>query len=227
MPEIRACLFDLDGVLVDTAKYHFIAWKQTADSLGVPFDEQDNELLKGVSRRGSLDYILNKGNLHLSEERIELILDAKNSHYLRLVGDMTPDEVLPGVFDFLHALKLEGIKISLGSASKNAQLILDKCELSPLFDAIVDGRHCTHSKPHPEVFERGMQALNSKPTETVVFEDAINGISAGNYAGCYTIGIGEPDVLKEADLVVSGFADKTPQSLFAQLKKTGKPKIIA
>lgn len=226
MPKIRACLFDLDGVLVDTAKYHFIAWKQTADSLGIPFDEQDNELLKGVSRRGSLEYILNKGNKKLSEDEVELLLDEKNSHYLRLVGNMTPEEVLPGVREFLIALKAENIGIALGSASKNAQLILDKCELTDFFDAIVDGRHLTHSKPHPEVFERGILALKSTPNTTVVFEDAMNGITAGNYAGCFTIGIGEPDILKEADLVIEGFENRTPQSLFAQLK-ANKQRIIA
>ncbi|MDX5429472.1 MAG: beta-phosphoglucomutase [Bacteroidota bacterium] len=227
MPEIRACLFDLDGVLVDTAKYHYIAWKETADSLGIPFDEHDNELLKGVSRKGSLEFILNKGRQSKSENEIEHLLESKNSLYLKLVSDMTPEEVLPGVRRFLEELKAQGIKIALGSASKNAQLILDKCELSGLFDAIVDGRHCTHSKPHPEVFEKGMKALGSYPTETVVFEDAISGIIAGNRAGCFTIGVGEKDVLKEADAVIEGFKDYTPKHLFSLLSSASKSKIIA
>lgn len=219
MPEIKACLFDLDGVLVDTAKYHYIAWKETAVSLGIGFDEQDNELLKGVSRKESLEYILKKGHLQISPGRKEVLLDEKNSHYLEYVGKMTSEEVLPGVLDFLEEIKKAGIKIALGSASKNAPLILERCGISHYFDAIIDGRHCTHSKPHPEVFEKGLQATKTAAANAVVFEDAINGIAAAKYAGCFAIGIGEPDILKDADLVIPGFQNIHYQTLFSQLKR--------
>lgn len=199
---VKACLFDLDGVLVDTARYHFIAWKRLSESLGVTFTEHDNEQLKGVSRVDSLAYILRKGNLHPDEETKQQWMDTKNNWYLELVNTMNPDELLPNVRSFLTELKQAHILIGLGSSSKNAQMILDKTGIASLFDTVVDGRHTTQSKPHPEVFTTGAKNLGVSPSETVVFEDASSGIDAALAGGFWAIGIGQPEVLGKAHLVI-------------------------
>jgi beta-phosphoglucomutase len=199
---IKACLFDLDGVLVDTARYHFIAWKRLSESLGVPFSEHDNEQLKGVSRVESLEYILRKGMLHADDEHKKQWMDTKNTWYLELVNTMHPDELLPNVRNFLKELKDAGYLIGLGSSSKNAQMILDKTGITPFFDTVVDGRHTSHSKPHPEVFVTGAQNLGVLPSETIVFEDALSGIDAALAGGFYAIGLGQPEVLKKAHWVI-------------------------
>ncbi|MES2559266.1 MAG: beta-phosphoglucomutase [Bacteroidota bacterium] len=199
---IKACLFDLDGVLIDTAKYHFIAWRRLSESLGIEFTEHDNEQLKGVSRVESLDYILRKGNMTLSEEEKQILMDTKNTWYLELVATMHPDELLPNVWNFLTELQQHNIKIGLGSSSKNAQMILDKTGIAPFFDTVVDGRHVVNSKPHPEVFLKGAAQLNVATNETIVFEDAVSGIAAALAGGFYTIGIGEKEILSAAHLVI-------------------------
>jgi beta-phosphoglucomutase len=199
---IKACLFDLDGVLVDTAKYHFIAWKRLADELHVDFNEHDNEQLKGVSRTGSLEYILQKGNVTLPEEQKQTLMDTKNQWYLDLVATMKPDELLPNVWNFLEELKAHNILIGLGSSSKNAQMILDKTGIDRFFDTVVDGRHVTHSKPHPEVFTTGASNLGVPAAETIVFEDAVSGVAAAVAGGFYAIGIGDPSILTQAHTVI-------------------------
>jgi beta-phosphoglucomutase len=213
---IKACLFDLDGVLVDTAKYHFVAWKRLAESLDVSFTEHDNEQLKGVSRLESLEYILRKGNKQFSIVQKEQLMDTKNNWYLELVATMQPEELLPNVREFLTELKANGLLIGLGSSSKNAQMILDKTGINVFFDTVVDGRHITFSKPHPEVFLMGAQNLNVTPAETVVFEDAVSGIAAAVEGGFYAIGLGDPQVLKQAHSVIpslQGFNYTQLQSL--------------
>lgn len=205
MPEIKACIFDLDGVLVDTAGYHFKAWKATAEKLGIAFTEEHNEQLKGVSRRQSLEYILSIGKVQISEAEILRLLEEKNNHYLELIQHMDPSEVLPGVFDFLEELKVAGMRTALGSASKNAPIILERCRLNSYLDAVIDGTCFTHSKPHPEVFQKGMEALSVFPEMTVVFEDAVNGIKAAKTAGAHAVGVGDPETLNEADFVITGF----------------------
>lgn len=199
---IKACLFDLDGVLVDTAKYHYIAWKRLAESLGIDFNEHDNEQLKGVSRVESLDYILRKGNKTMTTDEKNVLMDTKNTWYLELVATMRPDELLPNVWNFLSELKQHNIKIGLGSSSKNAQMILDKTGINSFFDTVVDGRHVSLSKPHPEVFVTGASQLNVQPFETIVFEDAVSGVAAAIAGGFFTIGLGNSDVLKAAHLVI-------------------------
>ncbi len=213
---IKACLFDLDGVLIDTAKYHYIAWKRLAQSLGVEFTEHDNEQLKGVSRVESLEYILTKGNIQLPQVKKEELMDAKNTWYLELVATMKPEELLPNVREFLTELKSHNILIGLGSSSKNAQMILDKTGIHKYFDTVVDGRHTTHSKPHPEVFLTGAKQLHVQPSQTVVFEDAVSGIAAALAGGFYAIGLGDPQVLKQAHVVIpslQGFNYTQLQSL--------------
>jgi beta-phosphoglucomutase len=203
---IKACLFDLDGVLVDTAKYHFVAWKRLSESLNVVFTEHDNEQLKGVSRVESLEYILRKGKLELPEPEKLKLMDTKNTWYLELVATMKPEELLPNVREFLAELKAKHILIGLGSSSKNAQMILDKTGINVFFDTVVDGRHTSNSKPHPEVFTTGAKQLGVLPSETVVFEDATSGVAAAIAGGFYAIGIGDPEVLKQAHVVIPSLA---------------------
>jgi len=198
---MKACIFDLDGVLVDTAKYHFIAWQRLASNLHVEFTEQDNEQLKGLSRDASLDYILNKGKISASTSEKEVWKEQKNNWYLELVNTMQADEVLPNCKELLRDLKSNDVKVGLGSASKNASLILSRVDIKHYFDVIIDGTVTSKSKPDPEVFLLGAKALGLTPAECIVFEDAMNGVKAAKTGGFKTIGIGEKEVLTEADLV--------------------------
>ncbi len=198
---MKACIFDLDGVLVDTAKYHFIAWQRLANNLQVDFTEHDNEQLKGLSRDASLDYILKKGKISASSSEKEVWKEQKNNWYLELVNTMQENEVLPNCKELLSDLKSNGIKIGLGSASKNAALILTRVNIKHYFDVIIDGTVTSISKPNPEVFLLGAKVLDLQPNECIVFEDAINGVIAAKAGGFKTIGIGEKEVLTEADLV--------------------------
>ena len=198
---MKACIFDLDGVLVDTAKYHFIAWRRLANELGVDFNEHDNEQLKGLSRDASLDVILKKGGVSATlEQRTEWMFN-KNEWYLELVHQMNADEVLPNTKELLADLKANGCKIALGSASKNAVLILERVDIYKYFDAIINGTKTSKSKPDPEVFLLGANELGCAPNECIVFEDAISGVQAAKTGGFYTIGIGSEDVLTQADIV--------------------------
>src|SRR5574344_391382 len=177
--DIKACLFDLDGVIVDTAKYHYIAWRELASELGFDFSTKDNERLKGVSRMASLEILLEVGKItNISDEQKQEMAARKNANYVTLISNMKPDEVLPGAEDFLRELRKNGIKIALGSASKNAMTILNRLHLTELFDAIIDGTKVSKAKPDPEVFLKGAEALGMKPQECVVFEDAEAGINA-------------------------------------------------
>ncbi|WP_421941237.1 beta-phosphoglucomutase [Pedobacter sp.] len=201
---IQACLFDLDGVLVDTAVYHYKAWKRLANTMGFDFTEAQNEQLKGVSRVESLNKILAWGKVEKSEAEREELAALKNGWYVEMINKMTPAEVLPGTVDFLTAIHQAGYKLALGSASKNSATILEKTNLAHFFDEIVDGNSVTKSKPDPEVFLKGAELLGFKPNECVVFEDAVAGVEAAKRGGMKAIGIGEKSVLTDADLVVSG-----------------------
>jgi beta-phosphoglucomutase len=202
---IEACLFDLDGVVVDTAKYHFIAWKALAEELGFEFTLEDNERLKGVSRMQSLEILLEIGNLRVSDREKLAMAEKKNALYVSYIEKMTPEETLPGVEQFLQELRTAGIRIALGSASKNAPMILERIQLSGMFDAIVDGNSITEAKPNPEVFLKGAEKLGVLPENCVVFEDAIAGIEAAQNANMYSVGIGDPETLDFADMVIPGF----------------------
>jgi len=204
---IKACLFDLDGVLVDTARFHYLAWKELAVRLGFDFTEADNERLKGVSRMDSLEILLQIGKITLSDKEKTKYADEKNERYLGFVLAMTPEDALPGARELLSELKQTKILTGLGSASKNARIILEKTNLVPYFDAIVDGTLVKQAKPHPEVFELGARMLRTYPPYCVVFEDAVAGIAAAHKAGMKCIGVGSSDVLHEADLVIPGFSN--------------------
>jgi beta-phosphoglucomutase len=205
MRNIKAFIFDLDGVIVDTAKYHYLAWKDLANSLGFDFTEHDNERLKGVSRVRSLEILLEIGGKVFDERLKTELATQKNKQYVGLISKMTPDEILPGVTEFLKSTKDAGIKIALGSASKNAPLILEKIGLGHFFDAVIDGNQVSKAKPDPEVFLKGASAVGVQNSQCVVFEDAVAGIEAAKNAGMTAIGVGDPVVLKSADAVIQGF----------------------
>ncbi|OKS87657.1 beta-phosphoglucomutase [Mucilaginibacter polytrichastri] len=213
MTDIKACIFDLDGVIVDTAVYHYKAWKRLANELGFDFTEEQNEQLKGVSRVRSLQLILGWGGVTKTEAEQTELATRKNDWYVDMINQMTPAEILPGALDFLEACRAAGLKTALGSASKNSMTILNKVGIAHLFDTIVDGNHVSAPKPDPEVFLKGAEALGVSPTECVVFEDAIAGVQAAKNGGMKAVGIGSPETLSQADLVVSGLDKMTIEKL--------------
>lgn len=196
----------MDGVIVDTAKFHFLAWRRLADLLSIPFTEEQNELLKGVSRVDSLEKILAWGHLLLDNRRKVELMELKNKWYLAYVEAVSAADMLPGAHEFLLDIQKNGLKIGLGSSSKNSVLILEKLGIIDLFETIIDGTKIHFSKPHPEVFLKGAAELNLGPKEIVVFEDAISGVEAAKAGGFFCIGIGDASVLKSADVIVPNLA---------------------
>ncbi len=207
MMKRKAVIFDLDGVIVDTAKFHFLAWRKLANDLGFDFTEEQNEQLKGVSRVHSLQKILKWGGKELSEEEFQRQMDLKNENYLSYVNEMDASEILPGVPKILDYLIENNIPFALGSASKNARTILEKLNLIEKFDAIVDGTDVSKAKPNPEVFLIAAEKLGVKPENSIVFEDAVAGVQAANRANMTSIGIGDKTTLGEADYVFSDFTE--------------------
>ena len=203
----KAFIFDLDGVIVDTAKFHFLAWRKLANDLGFDFTEEQNEQLKGVSRVESLKKILKWGNKELSEEEFNSQMALKNENYLSYVEEMDKEEILPGVPKVLDYLTKHNIPFALGSASKNARTILKKIDLYDEFDAIVDGTDVSKAKPDPEVFLIAAEKLNTRPENCVVFEDSVAGIQAANHGNMISIGIGDKKVLHEADYIFTDFTE--------------------
>lgn len=204
---IKACIFDLDGVIVDTAKYHYIAWKRLAEELGFYFSPAHNERLKGVSRMRSLEILLEVGGIKLSQIEMEKAADKKNKWYVEYISKITPDEILPGAYELLIELKTNRIKRALGSASKNAGMILDRLELNRFFDAVVDGNKVSKAKPDPEVFLKAAEELGLLPEECVVFEDAQAGVEAAKNGNMRCVGVGDAELLKLADLIVPNLAN--------------------
>jgi beta-phosphoglucomutase len=201
MADIKACIFDLDGVIVDTALYHYEAWMKLAHQLGFDFSLEQNEELKGISRIDSLKIILNWGNIEKSDEEIKSLAEIKNSWYVNMISEMTPAEILPGAAQFLK------------DVSKNAATILKQVGLYDDFDILVDGNNVTKSKPDPEVFLMGAQQLGVPPENCVVFEDAVAGVAAAKNGKMKVVGIGNPILLKDADLVVAGLHEMTLEKL--------------
>lgn len=200
---IKACIFDLDGVIVDTAKYHFLAWKRLAVELGSDLTEQDNEKLKGVSRMQSLQIILDIAKINnLSKERKEALATRKNEWFVDYVEAMKPDEIFPGVKELITALRKNKIKVALASSSKNAPRVVELLGIEDLFDVIVDGSMIIDTKPDPEIFLLSAQKLNVKPADCIVFEDAEAGVEAAIRAGMKCVGVGSENLAKANKVVV-------------------------
>ncbi|WP_298417375.1 beta-phosphoglucomutase [uncultured Kordia sp.] len=203
----KGFIFDLDGVIVDTAKYHYLAWKSLANELGFDITLEQNEQLKGVSRVRSLEIILGWGNKTLSEEEFMKYMAEKNDNYLSHIAQMDAEEILPDVPKTLNYLQETQQGIALGSASKNARKILQKVGLFENFQAIVDGNDVSKAKPDPEVFLLAAKQLNKVPTDCIVFEDSVAGVTAANTAGMISIGIGSKETLGHADYVFKDFTE--------------------
>jgi beta-phosphoglucomutase len=217
----KACIFDLDGVIVDTAKYHYLAWKRLTDDLGIRFTEHDNERLKGVSRMASLDIILEIGGKQLFPQEKGKLATIKNSWYLEYINRMTPEEILPGALEFIRELKEAGIRIALGSASKNTPLILSRVGMSDLFDAVADGNSVHKAKPDPEVFLKAAGMIGAEPAECVVFEDAAAGVEAALRARMCCVGIGDKNILIGAHLVIRGLHEMSIEKIQVLEKQLG------
>ena len=215
----KAFIFDLDGVIVDTAKYHYLAWKKIADKLAIDFTHEHNELLKGVSRVRSLDIILELGKIEASQEDKNKWLFEKNENYLSYLVDMDNSEILPGVMPILDYLKEQKQLIALGSASKNARPILEKTGILSYFDVIVDGNDVSNAKPDPEVFVQAARLLNISNENAIVFEDSVAGIQAANIAKMTSVGIGEATILQEAKYIFKDFNYMDTSFVEAQIKK--------
>lgn len=208
-----ACIFDLDGVIVDTARYHFMAWKRLTDQLGIHFTEEDNERLKGVSRMASLEIILEIGKIKTDNTTKLEYATRKNKWYTDFISKMTPDEILPGSLNFIKELRKANIRVAIGSASKNTPLILKRVGILELFDAVADGNIVSKAKPDPDVFIKAAEMVNVKPGKCVVFEDAVAGVQAALNAGMMCIGVGSSKILTEAHFVVSGLKEMNLEKL--------------
>ncbi|MEY4931488.1 MAG: beta-phosphoglucomutase [Bacteroidota bacterium] len=206
---IRAAIFDLDGVIIDTAHYHYIAWKRLASEFNINLTIEHNELLKGVSRIRSLEIILEIGNVQLSEEEKERYANKKNAWFVDYIESIRPEEIFPGVPELIQALRSKGIKIALASSSKNAPRVIELLKIGDLFDTLVDGTMITHSKPHPEIFLLAASRLGVPPSECLVFEDAEAGVEAALAAGMKCVGVGSPAQLGKANKVIvkTGYFD--------------------
>lgn len=213
MMELKGCIFDLDGVIVDTAKYHFLAWQRLAAEMGFTFTEHDNEALKGVSRMASLEILLGIGGMTKTEEQKTELATRKNNWYIEYISHMSPEEILPGSREMVIRLREAGIKTAIGSASKNAATIIDSIGMRNLFDVIVDGTMIHSAKPDPEVFVRGAAEMGLDPATCIVFEDARAGVEAALAAGMRCVGVGNPVTLAGAHLVVPDLKNITVEQL--------------
>jgi len=217
---MKAFIFDLDGVITDSAEYHYLAWKALGEDLGISLDREFNETLKGVSRTESLERILRLGHHEndFSPEEKEQLATKKNTHYVSLISKITSADILPGIETFLSELREAGYKIGMASASKNAQMVTRQLGLLHAFDHIVDAATVVNSKPHPEVFLRAAKALAVEPKDCVGVEDAVAGIEAIRAAGMFAVGIGDRNVLTEADLVFTDTRDLTLENVLTRIQ---------
>ena len=206
MSRFKAFLFDLDGVICDTAKYHYLAWKRLADMLGIPFDEKANEAFKGVSRMRCMELLLEFGNRTADDEEKVRLADMKNEWYVEYLHDLDRSELLPGALEVLEECRRRGIKTAICSASKNAPLILSRLEITDYFNAVIYGNKVTKAKPDPEVFLLGAKELGVEPAECVIFEDSLAGVQAGISENIFVVGIGKPENLPGADIVVENLS---------------------
>lgn len=210
---LKACIFDLDGVIVDTAIYHYRAWKKLANELGFDFTHLQNEQLKGISRLDSLELVLQWGKVNKTAEEKAELARRKNEWYVEMIDKMTPSEILPGVQKLIAELKNQRIKLALGSASRNSSLILKRTGTADFFDVVVDGNSVSRSKPDPQVFLQCAEFLGVEPANCLVLEDAVAGVEAAHRAGMKALGIGDPEILTKADQVVIDLDHTTVEDL--------------
>lgn len=204
MKKIEACIFDLDGVIVDTATYHYKAWKRLANEMGFDLTEKQNEQLKGVSRMKSLDILLQIGNVTLSDKEKAKQAERKNQWYRAYIKEMKPEDIFAGTLRLMDELKREKVKIAIGSASKNARTIIERIQIESFLETIIDGNKITRAKPDPEIFLLAAHEMKANPENCIVFEDAQSGVQAANRAEMLSIGVGDKNTLSEADFVISG-----------------------
>lgn len=212
--KILGVLFDLDGVIVSTDDCHYQAWKRMADEEGIPFDRHVNERLRGVSRMESLSIILERAEKMYTDEERQELADRKNAYYVQLIGQLTQQDILPGAMDTLRWLKERGIRIAIGSSSRNTPIILRQIGLSEAFDAVADGNAIHHSKPDPEVFLLAAKLLELKPQNCLVVEDADAGIEAALAGGMRALGVGSAAANKRATFRAANLAEVNWNALF-------------
>jgi beta-phosphoglucomutase len=215
MSSIKAFIFDLDGVLVDTAEYHYRGWKRLADEEGLPFDRKANEALRGISRRESL-LLISKDRI-LPESKIQEMMERKNRYYVEFIQDVTPADMLPGACELLLEIRTAGLKTAIGSASKNTCQVVEKLEIASLIDAISDGYSVENPKPAPDLFLHAAAQIGFPPTECVVVEDAAAGIEAAKAGGFRSIGLGPIERVSAADLVYPSLAGVHLEQILAGL----------
>lgn len=211
---LRGAIFDLDGVLVDTAALHHQAWREVAGEFGLDVTASINERLKGVARDDALGILLDLAGVTLSDDERAGVAARKNARYVQLLATLGPQSVLPGVRALLRGLRAAGIGLAVGSASRNAPLVIERLEIASLLDVVVDGSMVARTKPDPEVFLLAARRLNLEPQECLVFEDAEAGLQAARSAGMLAVGVGRPDDLPSADLVIGSLAELDPATLF-------------
>jgi beta-phosphoglucomutase len=202
----QAVIFDLDGVITDTARYHYVAWKRLAESQGVAFDEAFNETLKGIDRATSLDLILAQAGRTYTLEEKQVLSDQKNVEYVKLVEEMSAKDLLPGALQALDSVRAAGLKIGLASVSKNAFMVLERLGITDKFDYVVDARTIARGKPDPEIFLKAAAELGVAPADCLGVEDAVAGVASIKYAGMFAVGIGQASVLTQADDVIDSLA---------------------
>lgn len=207
MAKYEAVIFDLDGVITDTARYHYLAWKKLADELGIYFDEVINERLRGVSRLESLEIILERSQRQYSRVEKEHLANKKNEYYKEMIKRITPDDLLPGVKEFIEELKKRRIRTAIASVSKNAFTVIENLKVKDKFDYIVDANEIKRGKPDPEIFLNAAEHLGVLPEKCIGIEDAAAGITAIKRAGMLAVGVGNPETVKEADLILKDMTE--------------------
>ena len=217
---LQAVIFDLDGVITDTAEYHYLAWRALGEGINVPFTREFNEELKGISRMDSLEKILALGGREhdFTIEEKENLADQKNEHYKRLIQEISPADILPGVENLIAEIKNRGFKIGLASVSKNAFTVMESLQLTKQFDVIIDAATIKNSKPDPEIFLTAAKALDVDPTECIGIEDAVAGVEAIKGAGMFAVGVGSKDTLAKADVVYERTAELSLAKLIEKYK---------
>jgi len=206
MPHLEAVIFDLDGVIVSTDNYHYLGWKRLADEIGVPFDREKNEQLRGVDRMGSLLLLLPQDHGY-TQEQLATLADRKNGYYKELIKQVTPNDLLPGAVELLDELEAHDVKKAVGSASRNADAVLKSLGIRDRFGAVITGHDFEHGKPEPDVFLTVATRLKADPENCVVFEDAAAGIEAAHAAGMKAVGVGRAELVAGAERIVKTLAE--------------------